>query len=377
MRLALTSFVTKHLVTTPLVTTSLALLCSLPDLPAQNLKQVATSDLPDQIASLFEVTGLTQQFLSAKSLGLPNGGTLNLDQLWLRYDAPTQSTSTTPHTLTSLTIRVGSSQTTTLQVGTVFVDNLSHPLTTVFQQTNYAIPADHLADVAAQPWGSTTGELHFPFSLPLQVIIPPDGTLVIEFEVHANPAHIPANTNLDFEAAAAPTHTGTSIAEGVSCGYPSSSPVVLTDGGYDIGTAFRFSGQGFTPNMPVATWCTLLLTPPVLLNGTSCWSYLDLSSGPLLSIAWTDANGTFGGDPPVPIPPAPPLCGRKLYLQSAGLTQQTAMNPIGIETSNYRTIVIGCRSTVPTKGWYVSQPGSWSAGIASTSRGGALAVRLN
>lgn len=359
-----------------LATSSLALLCSLPDLHAQKPYRAATNDLPDQITSLFEVTGLTQQFLSAKSLGLPNGGTLNLDQLWLRYDGPTQSTSTTPHTLSSLTIRVGSSRTTTSAVGAVFAENLSQPLTTVFQQTNYTIPVDHLASVAAQPWGSVTGELHFPFSQPLQITIPSGGTLVIEFEVHANPAHIPTNTNLDFAAVAAPLRGGTSIAEGLSCGYPSMNPVVLTDGDYDIGTSFHFSGQGFTPNMPVATWCTLLLTPPVLLNGTSCWSYLDLSSGPLLSIAWTDANGTFGGDPPVPIPPAPPLCGRKLYLQSAGLTQQTATNPVGIETSNYRTIVIGCRSTVPTKGWYVSQPGSWSAGIASTSRGGSLAVHL-
>tara|TARA_R110002072_G_scaffold228234_8_gene385214 strand:- start:44461 stop:45564 length:1104 start_codon:yes stop_codon:yes gene_type:complete len=359
-----------------LAASSTALLCCLPCLPAQQTDVTPVQDLPDQIASLFEVTGRSQQFLSAEALGLPGSGTLHLHELSLRYDGPSQSAAATPHTLASLTIRIGSSPRSTQQIGAVFADNLGKPLTTVFQQSNYTIPADLLTTPFAQPWGSSNGELHFPFTAPIDVYIPTGGTLVVEFEVHANPAHTPAGTNLDFAAATGPARVGTSIAAGLSCGYPSMNPVVLTDGDYDIGTSFTFSGQGFTANMPVATWATTLLTPPVLLNGSSCWSYLDLASGPMLSIAWTDANGNFGGDPPVPIPPAPPLCGSKLYLQSAGITQPSPMNAIGIETSNYRSIVIGCRSSQPPEGWYVSRPGSWSASIATVSRGGVLAMRF-
>lgn len=360
----------------PVVTALCAALLGTGMLQAQQADLAAHEDLPDHIPSLFETSGKTQQLLSAESLGLAGGGTLHLSSLSLRHDGPTQSTAVVPHTLLSLTIRIGGTHVSTMQAGSVFADNIGKPLTTVFQQTNHPIPIDSSSSFEAHPWGSANGELTFAFQTPVTVRIPAEGSLLVEFEVVASAGHVSSGTNLDFEAPNYTGHVGTSYPEGLSCGYPSMSPVVLTSGDYDIGTTFRFSGQGFTPNMPVATWLTTLLTPPVILNGSSCWVYLDLNSGPMVGMSFTDANGTFGGDPPVPIPPAPGLCGQKLYLQSAGVTQQSLMNPLGIETSNYRTIVVGCRSPVPARGWYVSQPGSWSAGIATISRPGAMAIRF-
>lgn len=344
-------------------------------LPGQQLTADVV-ELPSALPSFLELTGRTQQFLSATAVGLPQGGTLTMHGIWLRHDGPSATTSGVAHTLSSLTIRVGSTLRSPNLVGTVFAQNLGKPLLTAFSATNYAIPIDPVNSETIQPWGAANGELHFPFATPIQVAIAATGSLVVEFEVHANPAHVAGNTNLDFAELTSPGHLGTSISEGVSCGYPSMNPVVLTDGDYDIGTSFSISGTGFTANMPVATWATALLTPPALLPGSLCWSYLDLTTGSLVQISTTDATGSFGGDPPFPIPPAPPLCGSLLYLQSAGLTVTSPMNPIGIETSNYRTIRIGCRSTAPLPGWYVTRPGSWSAATASISHGGVLAMRF-
>ena len=92
-----------------LITSAALLLCSGAALRAQ-LPAAPVQDLPDHIESPFERTGLTQQFLSAESLGIAAGGTLNLDQIWLRYDGPSQSSSLLPHTLASLSIRIGSSR---------------------------------------------------------------------------------------------------------------------------------------------------------------------------------------------------------------------------------------------------------------------------
>lgn len=333
-------------------------------------------ELPSALPSFLEVTGRTQQFLSAETIGMPQGGSITLHGIWLRHDGPSVTTSGVAHTLNSLTIRVGSTHRSPHEIGTVFAQNLGKPLVTAFSATNYTIPIDPANSETAQPWGAANGELHFPFAAPIQVDVAATGSLVIEFEVHSDPAHVPGDTNLDFAAVAHEGHLGTAISEGLSCGYPSTHPVVETDGDYDIGTSFRISGSGFTPDMPVATWATALLTPPVMLPGSFCWSYLDLTTGSLVQINSTDANGSFGGDPPFPIPPSPPLCGSILYLQSAGLTHQSAMNALGIETSNYRTIKIGCRSSEPLPGWYVTRPGSWSASTASVSRGGVLALRV-
>lgn len=334
------------------------------------------SELDSSRPSLFEVTGRTQQFLSANAVGLPQGGTLTMHGIWLRYDGPTQTTTGSPHTLQSVAIRVGATNRSPNDVGTVFADNLDKQLTPAFAASNYSIPIDPSNSEAAQPWGAAGGELHFPFAQPIRVDIAAGGSLVIEFAIQTNPGHVAGDTQLDFHAVTPTGHIGTSISEGLSCGYPSLNPVVLTNGDYDIGTSFEISGSGFTPNMPVFTWATALLTPPTLVAGSFCWSYLDVNTGGLVQLNATDAIGSFGGDPPFPIPPAPGLCGSVLYLQSAGLTQPSPMNAIGIETSNYRTIRIGCRSHEPLPGWYVTRPGDASASIGSVSQGGFLGLRV-
>lgn len=358
-----------------------AALVAAPSVMAQHgaMAQQGLGDQPELSSarpSIFEVSGRTQQFLSAEAIGLPQGGTFVMDQLWLRYDGPSQTTAGTPHVLQNLTIRVGASNRSPNQAGTVFDNNLSKPLTVAFTASNYAIPIDPLPSEVTEPWGASGGELHFPFAQPLAIEVPATGSLVIEFAVDVAPSHAAGDTQLDFHEIPMLGHLGTSIGEGVSCGYPSAGPVVLTEGDYDIGTSFRISGANFTPHMPVATWATALLTPPALLPGSFCWSYLDLNTGLLVQVNLTDAFGSFNGDPPFPIPPAPGLAGAVLYLQSAGLTQQSPMNTAGIETSNYRTIRVGNRSPEPLPGWYVTRPGSSSAAIGSTSKGGFLALRF-
>lgn len=334
-------------------------------------------DGPGSVASPFEQSSRTQQFVSAAALGLPSGGTVQLSGMWLRHDGPSQTTTGAPHVLNRLVIRVGTTNRSVLEVGSVFGSNLSQPLPTVFASTNFTVPIDSIRSGSPQPWGGATGELFFPFSAQISVTVPQTGSLVIELEVEADATHSPGDTRIDFDSRPhAWTVGGGALSNGQSCGYPSLNPTVESDGEYTIGTAFTVSGHGFTANMPVATWWTALLGTQQTIPGTSnCWSYLDLGTGGILSIAVVDGLGNFGGDPPVPIPPTPGLCGARLYLQSAGLTQQTLMNPIGVETSNYRTIKIGCRK--PTvRGWYVSHSGSWSASIATTSRGGSLSMRL-
>jgi len=359
----------------------------MPNLHACSLLLLATSLASQQVTgdqqelgssrpSLFEKTGRTQQFLSAAAAGLPQGGTLTMNSISLRYDGPTETTTGIAHTLQNISIRVGATHRSPNAVGTVFADNLDKPLTLAFAASNYTIPIDSSNSESAQPWGASGGELHFPFAQPIDVEIAAGGSLVIEFAIETNPAHLPGDTQLDFHEIAQLGHIGTAISEGLSCGYPSLGPVVLTEGDYDVGTSFTISGAGFTPNMPVYTWATALLTPPTLLPGSFCWTYLDVNTGGFVQLNTTDATGSFGGDPPFPIPPAPGLCGSVLYLQSAGLRPPSPMNSIGIETSNYRTIRIGCRSSEPLPGWYVTRPGDASASIGSISQGGFLGLRV-
>ena len=344
-------------------------------LPCQ-IGRADQSESPSSIPSLLEVSGRAQQFVSADALGLPQGGTIRIHGIWLRHDGPTATTVGSPHTLSSLVIRVGATDRAPGAIGTVFADNLAKPLRTAFAAANYAVPIDAVDSESVQAWGGTNGELHFPFAAPMDVHVAATGSLVIEFEVQAGATHVAGNTRLDFADVIPLGHLGTSIAEGVSCGYPSANPVVLTEGKYDIGTSFRISGEGFTPAAPVFTWATALLAPATVLPGSLCWSYLDHQTGALVQVNVTDAAGAFGGDPPFPIPPAPGLSGSLLYLQSAALTPASSTNTIGLETSNYRTIKVGSRPSGPLPGWYVARPGSVSEPVASVSQGGFLAIRL-
>jgi len=333
-------------------------------------------EFSSSIASFLEVSGRTQQFYSPQALGVPRGGTVRMDGIWLRYDGPSQTTVGAPHALNSLVIRVGATERAIGEVGAVFDDNLDKSLVAVFSATNYVIPIDLIDNESAEEWGGRGGELHFPFAAPIDVQVSATGSLVLEFEVQVGAAHPAGDTQLDFAGLSSAGHVGTAISEGLSCGYPSANPQVLTDGDYDIGTSFKISGAGFPPAVPVFTWVTELLTVPTLLPGSLCWSYLDLQTGYLVQTDVTDSTGSFGGDPPFPIPPAPPLSGKLLYLQSAALTPPSAVNPLGIETSDYRTIRIGSRPSGPLPGWYVTRPGSTTEPVASVSLGGTLAVRL-
>jgi hypothetical protein len=343
---------------------------------AQEITLETERDAPGAMTSILHTTGRTQQFLSPSTLDLDDSGSIRIRGVQFRFDGPTSSQAIGAQAIMSLMIRIGASGHTPNTAGAIFDHNLTMPLVTAYTATSFKMPSDSRATSIAQPWGGSAGSLRFTFPHPITVTVPSTGSLVLDIEVVTDPRFASVDANLDFFEAPQPQRMGTSVAHGSPCGYPSAGPEIFTEGTYDIGTSFTCNGTGFTPKMPVATWCTALLGRPARIQGSPCWSYLDLATGTISSLSISDAFGNFGEDPPLPIPPAPELCGSVLYLQSAGLTHQSPMNPIGIESSNYRTIKIGCRSNASLPGWFVTRPGSASATVGSVSMAGSLAIQL-
>ncbi|MFK7739374.1 MAG: hypothetical protein AB8H80_03550 [Planctomycetota bacterium] len=348
----------------------------------------ATEELPQSMASPFATSGRSHQYLTAAALGLPNGATVTLQSLALRFDGPTTSSGTLPQVLSSLAIRIGTTERSIQSIGAVFDENLSQPLQTVFSDSNYSMPIDSSVTTTGQPelFGGAGNALNFAFANPATLTVPLGGCIVIEFDV-VTAAGSSDDSRVDFGRARVlgSLATGRAFSNGRGCAAPALGPrpQLDTSGAYEIGTAFSLSGVEFPANAVGATWWTEQLMPQLAIPGTpNCWLYLEMATGGLLMPHVFDAAGTFGGDPPIPIPPAPRLAGSLIYLQTAATTAPSATNPTGIVTSNYRTIAIGGRPANGVQSWYLQGPAalpglpSQTVATATVTTGGSLALQL-
>ena len=339
-------------------------------------------DLLGPAQSSLTSTGRVQQFFQWDEL--PGGNRqVTMRGLSFRYDGPGGRVPAVEQVIGRVTILVGVTNHGVDALGAVFDDNLTTPLVTAFDVRGYRLLSDGLITLGPEPWGGPSGQLRFTFPTPAQLTVPQGGCLVVELRIEQGPG--PSTTEpARLDAHEDPTDgdsSGYSVAEAQGCGYvtPMMPALQVTDGQYRPGTAFSVTGAGFAPGSIVGTWITTGLDAnPSILPGTpGCWSYLDLSTGCLLSLGVADSSGRIGaGEPPLPLPPSPGLCGKKLYIQSAGTAPRTAFNTAGVITSNYRTIRIGCRADSPVRAWHVSQVGDSGARIATRSSPGGLAMRI-
>ncbi|MFO1054686.1 MAG: hypothetical protein U1F36_20885 [Planctomycetota bacterium] len=288
-------------------------------------------------------------------------------------------------TLGALSIRVG---TTTHGVDVLGADldaNLSTPLTTAFQGQSISLPCDLVSGNGPEPWGGVGGALRFPLSTPVAIAVPQGGCLAVELRVDGNLGGEAAHVALDFDFDASGILAfGDSVNNGNGCAAAAGAGglTLATVGQYEPGTAFRLIGSNYPPNAPVATLVTAQLLQNHLalpLTSPTCWLYVDPDTGPVLAGASSNNNGEIGGDnlgPVLPLPKTPAMCGAVLYVQNAAPTPTFAGNQLGVVTSNYRTVHVGCTQPSAVRGWHAANLDSSTARFATAAAPGGLAMRI-
>lgn len=338
--------------------------------PAPSSLQSALTELGHGTPTPFMGSGCRiQQFYESSELGNPEGR-LTISAVSLRFDGPTGASPAVRHSIDLLTIRIGTTNRNIDEIGAVFADNLTLPLTTVFTAANYTFDSDAIVAGSPQAWGGPNGQLRFEFGAPVTVTIPDRGCFVLEIEAHGNSNNaVPNSAELDFYTeGSAVTVAGSSTRSGFGCG-----ATLETTGQYEPGTAFFWDGANYPPNTPILNLATAELRP-IILPGTTCWLYLDLATGGILELATSGPSGEVSGG--VPLPRVPELCGAVIYLQNVGLTPRTPQSPPAVVTSNYRTVQVGCTQRPTTRGWFVENDGDPDADIARRSQAGGLALRI-
>ena len=237
-----------------------------------------------------------------------------------------------------------------------------------------------------EPWGGPGGQLVLALGAPITVALSPGSCLALDLTVDGNDHNGAAASYLDFDLDnSGAMMPGFALSNGTGCPAAPAAPssVLQTQGLYAPGTSFSVFGSDYAPNMPVVTFVTArLLAQRIALAGTSptCWFYLDLASGNPLLIEVASATGSISpGNPDglLPVPRNPVFCGGVLYLQNVSPITPNAGNPLGVNTSNYRTILLGCTGTPPTQAWFAGHTRSSASPVALTASFGALAVRLD
>jgi hypothetical protein len=369
----------------PLVPLAGAALLAL--LPAQSFPMPASlnpaqNELPHASPwPLMVRDGRLQQHFAAAEVGASQ---LQCRQLELRFDGPAPACASATFTIQRLTVRLGVTARKLDELGSAFAGNLSQPLTTVVQAQPFSFRCDSASVPGPEPFGGGAGELRFPFAQAQTITIPGGGNLVVELATEGN-SNLAAPALVDF--AIDPTafqQDGFTLLGGRGC------PPAPNLGGSTLEVAGRFvpggslslHGASYPPNAPVLTMLTLALFPqPVALPGTNpiCWIYVDPGTGPALVLLTTDAGGNlsaFREPGTVPIPRDPKLCGAVLYVQNATPVPPSTVNLFGANTSNYRTIVLGCPPKPALSAFALVHPSRADAGVAATALPAAVAMRL-
>lgn len=306
------------------------------------------------------------------------------NRLLLRYDAA-GSGAGTAHSVARLTVRAGVTGLGVAGLGATFAANLTQPLTTVVPGVRLDYRADGAPSGGPKPFGGPNGQFRFAFAQPVAVAVPSGGAFAVELVVEGN-------SNAGLDGAALDLHLDASASQGLGAaqtngrGCPA-GPALLgstleTLGAYQPGTAFTIFGANYPANTPVATLLTIkLLGAPLPLPLTSpvCWVYVDHATGVAFPLTISGGGGeiqAFGGENTIPIPKTPGLCGAVIYVQNAAPIPLWQGNGFGVQSSNYRTIVLGCPAPPQVKAWQAAHTSNAAAPVANVAFNGALAVRV-
>lgn len=314
-----------------------------------------------------------QQFYEASELGSRK---LVISSLALRYDAAQAGVLARKHTIARLRIAVGVTDLGIDETTAVFDDNLTHPLRTVVDAAGFEFETDSSASSTTDGWGAHDGSLRFTVSPAVPIEVPSGGSFVLELRVEGNSNTMldPAMLDMHFEL---PDPLVQSVEDrgGYGCGHSTCDVV----GQYELGTAFHVSGDGFAPNVPIATLVTFeFLVPPVkigAIGSSNCRLYLDPATGPILDIRFTDATGALAPFEPgsgVPLPRDPGLCGDLLYVQNIAPLPGGG----GLQASDYRTIAVGCPGTPTVRARQVVHHADANADVATATIAGGLALKI-
>lgn len=349
---------------------------SLLELPATAAPQTELADYA--LYPLMQPESRVQMFYDSTEVGSTS---FTADRLELRYDGPIpQVGHPGPFAIQRLQLRIGT--TAVALPGARFDDNLSQPLTTVFDG-----PWTYLPDPGSafpHPWGGPSGTLTFVFSTPAPITIPVGGWLVVDLVMEGN--NISnfgfAHAILDGVDTTGGPVNGTAQNYGQGCppGAGLATPTIGNTGVMAPGAAHFVTGSELGANAPVFAIFGLSNTIshfgplPFHLTGTSC-SFL--ASIEVYSLLFADAAGTIAGAQAaaaIAVPADNAFAGLKLYEQLAAFAP--GANPYDVALSDGLEVTLGSIQA-PSRGTYaVTHDASATDPIATGIRAFGYAMRL-
>lgn len=310
------------------------------------------------------------------SAEVASGGLAN--QLSLRFDGPIpQVGAPGPFTITRLQIRLGIS--TVTAPGATFAENLTQPLTTVFDG-----PVTFLPDSGSQtpaPWGGTNDTLKFDFTTPYPLAVNAGEWLVVELVMQGNNISSFGYAHAILDGATTTggitNGTATSYGSGCSAGGVAPAATAATSGTYAPGGAHFLTGQNLGANSFVLgvyglSDSTAFAPLPFTLPGTSCTL---LASPDLTQATLADAAGAVTGTQlALSLPANAALSGIVLFEQLAALVPLA--NAWGIVFSDARAVTLGSWAALGRGTYLVAHDLDANATYANTLRPMGLALRL-
>ena len=306
------------------------------DLAAQTAQPVPYHanlvDCHESTALPFGVPGFRTQILIDGSAVAPTGAAL----LGIRFRSDRPSLPLPGHSVPNVTVRVGETTAVVPQMDTTFANNVTGPMTTVFQGT-VVVPGNPVGHSGPAPW-----DIEVPFVVPVP-FSPANGSLLIEI-VADNPAGGSPRHWLD---AALP---GGSVTQ---YGQPGDNPsgdflnLIVSSGGdldprrLSLNNPIEFSSTTFFTSPPGFLALGLAPTPGAIdlgfLGATNQYLHID----PLLFAphAWTGTFIGWASTFTIAVPNDPSWIDDVLYGQSL-LLEPTA-NPFGIVLSHAVEVRVG------------------------------------
>ncbi|HLU38360.1 MAG TPA: hypothetical protein VK081_03185 [Planctomycetota bacterium] len=296
-----------------------------------------------------------------------------------RFDGPIPAVGAPgPFRIQRVVIRVG---TTTVGIpGPVFGDNLSHPLTTVFDG-----PATFWPDqgsIVPEPWGGLNDGLTFAFNQPVSITIPPGGFFVIDMSVDGNDIDGRGHALVDAAIGSGGAVNGVAFSSDLGCSVTpnGSAATIATSGTHAPGGVHSIHGTNLGANAPVfaivgasdaqASFGQLPLPVP----GTSCTIY---TSWDIILPLQANASGEvpeFAPGSHIAIPALPWFQHVTLYEQLVSYVP--GANPWGLVFSDKRTVQLGTL-TPPNPGFYaVSHSADAFASVADDTGPHGYALRV-
>jgi hypothetical protein len=303
------------------------------------------------------------------------------DELALRYDGPIpQVGAPGPFTITRLQVRIG--VTGVPMPGATFANNLTQPLTTVYDGPWSFLPDPGSSSPHA--WGGVGNTLRFPFSTNVPIAIPAGSWLAVEFVVEGNNIFSfgYAHAILDGTSTSGGITDGTAVTFGQGCeaGVGQPPAAISTFGTYAPGAAHHVNATGLGANtiavcvFGVDNLQTGGIPLPLTLPGTTCTVYVDpIFMNPIL----TDAAGAITGVQPaatLSMPADTAFNGLAVFEQVLSLVP--AANPWGFVLTDAAQVDLGTFVT-PGRGTYaVSHDTNANALYANDVRPFGYAMRL-